>query len=97
VLDALLKHAKHRKTYEVLSIGDTVRVALKVKPDATANVWSAPRKIEEISTDDPKQYRVGGTWYLRHELLRLQDVQKPCAGRLRGQGVFSALGAQEAR
>ena len=97
VLDALLKHAKHRKSYEPLNIGDTVRVALKVKPDATANVWSAPRKIEEISNEDPRQYRVGSTWYLRHEILRLQDVQKPFAGRLRGQGVFSALGAQEAR
>jgi transposase InsO family protein len=107
VLDALLKHASttkggepraiHRKTYEALSVGDTVRVALKVRPDATANVWSVPRKIEEISADDPKQYRVGDTWYLRHEILRLQDVQKPFAGRLRGQGVFSALGDREAR
>ena len=97
VLDALLKHAKHRKTYEPLTVGDTVRVALKVRPDATANVWSSPRKIEEISNEDPRQYRVGSTWYLRHEILRLQDVQKPFAGRLRGQGVFSALEEREAR
>ena len=91
------RRAMRRKTYEVLSVGDTVRVALKVRPDATANVWSVPRKIEEISADDPKQCRVGDTWYLRHEILRLQDVQKPFAGRLRGQGVFSALGDREAR
>ena len=97
VLDALLEHAKHRKTYEVLNVGDAVGVALKVKPDATANVWSSPRKIEEISNEDPRQYRVGSTWYLRHEILRLQDVQKPFAGRLRGQRVFSALEEREAR
>lgn len=84
----MMQNARIR-SYEPVEKGDRVRTLLKRKPGVTSEVWGTIREVDEVEYGTLKRYRVGQQWYLRHELLKIHDAQRPFTGRLAGQGVIS--------
>ena len=64
-----------------LDAGDLVKIMVPhstVRRINTANFGPRPYRVEEVVTDSSglKRYRVAGQLFLRHELLKVRDVQR---------------------
>jgi hypothetical protein len=86
VRNKVMKSKRFRKKIRMgrrppLDAGDLVKIMVPhstVRRINTANFGPRPYRVEEVVTDSSglKRYRVAGQLFLRHELLKVRDVQR---------------------